>query len=168
MQRMFRRSALAIAVAALAAATLAGAPTASAGSCTAGVKTLTGGFQRTFCGPASVTVKVAGGTIELSQGNCAATSGYLAVNIGVFSSVQGTKPKPNYFGFEVGRVPGSTAAPAGRDGTYRSAVVMTLVYGGRSYSVIGAATATLSDNRTRGTVTGTTFTKQAISASFHC
>jgi hypothetical protein len=45
---------------------------------------------------------------------------------------------------------------------------MTLVYGGKAYSVIAGATATLSANRTRGSVTGPTLTKQPMSASFHC
>ena len=92
----------------------------------------------------------------------------MAVNIGVFSSVSDISKRPNYFGLDVGRVPGSSSPPAGKDGTYKSAIVMTFVYGGKAYSAAGGATATLAGNRTRGTVSGLTFTKQKISASFHC
>lgn len=170
---MTRRAAAAAAAIAATLATGAGAVApagapAAGGSCTPGVKTVTGGFERTFCGPAAVTVKLAGKTIKLSGGACEATSGYLAVDIGVFSSAAGSKSRPNYFGLDVGRVPGSTTAPAGKDGTYKTGIVMTMVYAGRAYSVVSGAVATLSANRTRGTVTGTTITRQAMSASFHC
>lgn len=150
------------------AGALGGAAPAGASSCKAGVKNVSGGFLRTFRGPATVSVKVAGRTFRLSQGDCESASGYLAVNIGVFSSVQRSKSKPNYFGLDVGRVPGSSSPPVNRDGTYKGAVVMTVVYGGNAYSLIGAATTTLSGNRSRGTVSGSTLTRQPISANFQC
>jgi hypothetical protein len=158
----------ALAIAAAIAAALAGATAASAGSCTPGVKTVSGGIERTFCGPGAVSVKLGGRTITLSQGTCARTSSYIAVNIGVFSTATASKSRPDYFGLDVGRVPGSSTPPAGKDGTYRSGIVMTLVYGGRAYTVISGASATLSANRSRGSVTGPTLTKQPMSASFSC
>ena len=164
-----RHAAAAAATLAIAAtAALGGAASATAGSCTPGVKTIKGGFQRTFCGPAKVTVKVGGRTITLSQGSCEKTSGYLAVNIGVFSSTPTPSSRPNYFGLVVGRAPGSSTPPAPRDGTYRSGIVMTMVYRGTGYSAVGNVTATLSGNRTRGVVTGTTLTHQTMTANFHC
>jgi len=150
------------------AAMFAGASSASAGSCRPGVKSVSGGIERTFCGSATVSVKLGGATITLSQGTCARTSSYISVNIGVFSTATASRSRPDYFGLDVGRVPGSNTPPAGADGTYRSGIVMTLVYGGRAYSVISGATATLAGNRGRGSVTGTTLTKQPMSASFSC
>jgi len=140
---------------------------AAASSCTPGVKNVSGGIERVFCGPAKVSVKLGGRTVALSQGSCVSGSAYLTVNIGVFSSLTSSKSRPNYFGLDVGRVPGSTTPPAGKDGTYRSGVVMVLVFDGTGYSLL-SATATLSHNRTQGTVTGTTLTKQTVTASFHC
>ena len=79
-----------------------------AGGCTAGVKTVGGVLTRTFCGPATVSFTIAGKTAKLSQGQCVATSSYLTVNIGVFTGPGAKSPRPNYFGLDVGRVPGST------------------------------------------------------------
>jgi hypothetical protein len=59
-------------------------------------------------------------------------------------------------------------SPASKDGTHRGAVVMTLVCGARAWTVIAGASATLSANRTRGSVSATTLTGQPMSASFHC
>jgi hypothetical protein len=161
-------AAVAAALAFAAAAPFGAANAVSALPCTSAVRTVPGGIERSFCGPAGVTVKLAGATITLRQGSCDRASSYIAVNIGVFSTATASKSRPDYFGLDVGRVPGSSTPPAATDGTYRSGVVMTLVYGGKAYSVIAGATATLSANRTRGSVTGPTLTKQPMSASFHC
>jgi hypothetical protein len=167
--RLRRRGGAAAAVAAavaLAALAGGGTATAAASSCKPGVKNVSGGIEDVFCGPAKATISLGGKTATVTQGNCVATSTYLTVNIGVFSNVTTSKSRPDYFGLDVGRTPGSTAPPAGKDGTYRSGVVMVLVFRSQEYSVLG--TATLSGKRTQGTVTGTTLTKQAVTAIFHC
>jgi hypothetical protein len=162
---------IAVVALALAGATLGGASSAAATSCTSGVKEVAGVIQRTFCGPASVSVKLGGETLTLSQGTCVASAKYLTVNIGVFTSSTAKKSRPNFFGLDVGRVPGTSSPPAGADGTYKRGIIMTLVYGGRAYSVdsdISATTATLAGNRTRGSVHGSTLARAPMSASFHC
>jgi hypothetical protein len=140
------------------------------GSCTAGVRTVGGTTERTFCGSAAVTVAVNGKMYKLSQGSCVATSTYLAVNIGVWSA-QRTGRKPNYFGLDVGAVPGTSSPPATKDGTYKAGINLAFNYGGQSYAVdslISPATATLQAGRTRGTVKGKTITGQQLTATFHC
>ena len=111
----------------------------------------TGGtLERTFCGPATVTVTVNGKSFKLSQGQCVTTSKYISVNIGVLLA-RATGKRPNYFGVDIGAVPGSTSSPAGKDGTYKSGIALALTYANKSYAVdsdIGPTTATLSGNRT--------------------
>ncbi len=124
---------------------------ARANACTAGVTSAGGGLKkRVFCGSARVVVKVAGKTITLSQGQCVATSKYLTVNIGTLYLGRTTKPKPNYFGLDVGQVPGMSTSPAGRDGTYKSGIELTVNYHNVPYIVIDGATATLKANRSQG------------------
>ena len=159
---------LAAGILALAVGTAAGGGTRTA-SCTAGVTTVHGVTRRTFCGPATATVKVAGKTFTMTPGECMVAPGYVNINIGVFTS-QLTGQKPDYFGLDVGNVPGSGNPPARKDGTYTKGVLMALDYSGTSYALDprDTATATLAGHRTRGTVTGTTLAGQAISVSFHC
>jgi hypothetical protein len=161
-----RTMAAAIAAGAMAASALGASP-AAAGGCTPGVKTVNGAMTRTFCGPATVSVTLAGRTFKLSQGQCARTATYLSLNIGVFTGPGAKSPRPNYFGLDVGRVPGGTGPAAGKDGTYTSGVIMSFVYGGKSNSAL-SATAVLAGNRTHGTVHGRTLTGQQVSATFHC
>ena len=124
-------------------------------ACTPGVKNVGGVTVRTFCGPAKATVKFGSKTLHYSGGSCTKTSKYVAVNIGTVVLGQTTKAKPDYFGLDVGQVPGSTAKPAPKDGTYTN-VVLALVYGGKAYFVSTTGTkVTLSDNRSKGTISGT-------------
>ena len=70
-------------------------------------------------------------------------------------SGQTTKKKPDYFGLDVGQIPGSTSKPAASDGKYKGGVV-AIDFGGKSYTVRGdALKITLSGNRTKGTLSGT-------------
>ena len=140
-------------------------------ACTAGVKTVGGATERTFCGPAKATIKVGSKSFTIVQGTCTATSAYLSVNIGTVVPGRTTKNKPNYFGLDVGRVPGTNSPPAGSDGTYTKGVILSAVYGGQSFAVdsdMSSTKALLSGGRKRGTVTGTTLTGQKLTASFHC
>jgi len=141
---------------------------ALASSCVAGVRTVAGVTQRTFCGPASVSVKINGRTVKLSQGLCVATTKYLSVNIGVWSGPGAkTKTEPNYFGLDIGQPPGGTTPPAGKDGTYTAGSILAFNYAGKSYAMF-KSTAVLRGNRTQGTVTGKALTGESIVASFHC
>jgi hypothetical protein len=142
----------------------------AAAACTSGAREVGGALERTFCGPATVTVTVNGKSFKLSQGQCVATPKYISVNIGVLLA-RPTGKRPNYFGLDVGAVPGSTSPPAGKDGTYKSGITLALTYANKSYTVdsdIGPTTATLSGNRTRGTVTGKALTGETLTAKFHC
>jgi len=139
-------------------------------SCTAGVRTVGGALERTFCGPATVSVSVNGRGYKLSQGSCVATPSYITVNIGVWSA-QRTGRKPNYFGLDVGAVPGTSSPPVRKDGTYKAGISLAFNYSGQSYAVdslVSPATATLQADRTRGTVAGKTITGQQLTATFHC
>ena len=123
-----------------------------------------------FCGPATVSVTVDGKTFKLGPGQCVTTPKYISVNIGVLLA-RATGKRPNYFGVDVGAVPGSPSPPAGKDGSYRSGITLVRTYANKSYAVdsdIGPTTATLSGNRTWGTVTGKAICGQTLAAKFHC
>ncbi len=106
--------------------------------------------------------------LTYAGGSCEKTSKYLSVNIGTVVLGQTTKPKPNYFGLDVGQVPGSTVKPAPKDGIH-TGVVLALVHGGTTY-VPAAATATLRANRSKGTISGTALLggKGKITGIFFC
>jgi hypothetical protein len=141
---------------------------ARARACSAGATTVGGLVKRTFCGGAKAVVRVAGKTLTLTQGQCVATPKYLSVNIGALYLGRTTKSKPNYFGLDVGRVPGTNALPAGKDGTYKSGIDFTVNYGNASYLILGGATVTLKGNRSQGTISGKTITGDELDATFHC
>ena len=97
----------------LAASTVAvAAPTASSRtSCTPGVTSVGGVQARVFCGPAKAKIHVNGKTLSFGGGDCERTSKYVSVNIGTVVLGQTTKKKPDYFGLDVGQIPGSTNKP---------------------------------------------------------
>jgi hypothetical protein len=146
---------------------LAGGTASGAHACVGGVRKVGAIQERTFCGPATASV-VADKVFTISQGNCVSTSKYFSLNIGSLYLGQTAKKKPNYFGLDVGRLPGSTAPPAGKDGVYTTGVVLAVEYGGKSYLVLKSLKATLSGNRTQGMVSGKTITGQLFTATFQC
>jgi hypothetical protein len=137
------------------AALALGSPASGARTaCTPGVKQLGGLNVRVFCGPAKATVHYGGKLFSFSQGQCEKTSQYVAVNIGTVVLGPTTKPKPNYFGLDVGKFLGSKSKAASKDGTYAGGV-LALAYGGKGYLVRGdTLKITLSGNRSRATFTG--------------
>jgi hypothetical protein len=172
---MRTRVALAVTGAVLAAAAgsagsaLAGRSAAGIQTCTAGTKQVGSVLERTFCGPARATVRLGGKTLRFTQGDCVITKPYVTVNIGVWAP--GASHPPNYFGVDVGRLPGTSFPPAAKDGTFKHGVALAFDYGGTSYSAVSEVlptTATLSSNRTRGTISGKTITGVPLSASFRC
>jgi len=139
-------------------------------ACTPGVKTVGGVSERTFCGPAKATVRFGPQTFHYSGGACEKTSKYVSVNIGTVVLGQTTKRKPDYFGLDVGSIPGSTAKPAPGDGTY-TGVVLALEHGGKAYLASPAGlTATLSGNRSKGTISGTALLGASgkVTGTFSC
>jgi hypothetical protein len=148
----------------------AASTTIAADACKSGSREVGGTLERTFCGPATVSVTVDGKTFKLGPGQRVTTPKYISVNIGVLLA-RATGKRPNYFGVDVGAVPGSPSPPAGKDGSYRSGITLVLTYANKSYAVdsdIGPTTATLSGNRTWGTVTGKAICGQTLAAKFHC
>jgi hypothetical protein len=148
------------------------APQAGArGTCTPGVKTVNGVTMRTFCGPAKATVHYGAKTFTFAQGRCDKTKDYVAVNIGTVVLGQTSKPKPEYFGLVVGKLPlGGGGTPAAKDGTYTNG---TLVFdhGGKAYLVNGTTLRiTLKGGRTRGTFSGSGLGAPApkITGTFSC
>ncbi len=141
----------------LAAASVAiGVPTAaSRPACTPGVISYGGAQARVFCGPAKATVHVGGKTLTFKSGSCERTSKYVTVNIGIVMLGQTTKTRPDYFGLDVGQIPGSKSKPASSDGRYKGGVV-AIDSGGKSYTVRGdTLKITLAGNRSKGTLSGT-------------
>ena len=139
----------------LAALTATAAPASLAGparsACMPGLTSFGGTQARVFCGPAKATVKIGGKTLSFKGGSCERTSKYLAINVGTVVLGTTTKKKPDYFGLDVGAIPGSTAKPAGRDGTYTGGVI-AIDFGGKPYLLRGdTAKITLSGGRTKGT-----------------
>ena len=68
-----------------------------------------------------------------------ATAQYVSVNIGTVVLGQTTRHQPNYFGLDIGRIPGSGSPPARKDGTYRSGTVLTVEYADKSYDVLSGS-----------------------------
>jgi hypothetical protein len=138
-------------IAAIAAAAPASPARLSRADCTPGVTTYGSTNARVFCGPAKATVRIGGKTLKFKGGSCERTSKYLSINIGTVVLGTTTKKKPDYFGLDVGAYPGSTAKPAGHDGTYSGGVI-AIDFGGKSYLLRGdTAKITLSGGRTKGT-----------------
>jgi hypothetical protein len=140
---------------------------AGAHACQAGVRKVAGVSEETFCGPATATVHVGGKTLSFSQGNCVKTTDYVSVNIGIVTLTQAAPHQPNYFGLDIGKIPGSGSPPARKDGSYRSGTVLTLEYANTSYDVLSGV-ATLKGNRSRGTVRGKTLTGLLLTGTFAC
>jgi hypothetical protein len=165
-------AAAATALSALAAGTaLAQGAATRASACTPSVRTVGGVQEKVFCGKAKATVKVGGKSFTISKGACIATPKYLTVNIGTLVLGHTTKPKADYFGLDVGRLPKTNTPTAGKDGTYTKTIFLAVNHGGVRYVVdtdFASGSVTLSGGRTRGTATGTTITGQVLTASFHC
>jgi hypothetical protein len=136
-------------------------------ACKAGVRKVDGVSEETFCGPATARVSLGGKKLTFVQGNCVRTIDYVSVNIGTLTFAQSARHQPNYFGLDIGRIPGSGSPPARKDGSYRKGTVLTLEYGNKSYDVL-AGVATLKGDRTRGTVSGKTVTGQLLTGTFDC
>ena len=143
-----------VALAALVLAVAASAPAAGARtSCSAGVKTVNGLTERTFCGPAKATVHFGAKTFSFKGGNCAKSGPYYAVNVGTVVLGITTKPKPNYFGLDIGK-PGTD--------------VLALDYGGKAYLVLGT-TLKVTRSGSHGTFSGTGFGgSPKVTGSFSC
>jgi hypothetical protein len=136
-------------------------------ACKAGMRKLNGVPAQTFCGPATARIRIDAKTFVFAQGNCVATPQYVSINIGTVVLAQTTRHQPNYFGLDIGRIPGSGSPPARKDGSYRSGTVLTAEYADKSYDVLSGV-ATLQGHRTRGTIKGDTFSGQALTGTFHC
>ena len=121
-------------------------------SCTPGVHPFGDVSARTFCGPAKATLVVGGRTIRFQGGSCQRGPAYLSLNIGTVVLGQTTKPRPDYFGLNVGKVPLFGGTPATHDGTF-PAEALAIRHANKSYSML-QATVTLAGGRSRGTYRG--------------
>ena len=127
----------------------------------------TGVSEETFCGPATAKVQIGGKTLSFSQGNCVKTADYVSVNIGTVVLAQTARHQPNYFGLDIGKIPGSGSPPARKDGSYRSGTVLTLEYANKSYDVLSG----VGDAQRRPLarhVRGKTVTGQSLTGTFNC
>lgn len=139
----------------------------SASSVACGNTTYKGVRARTYCGPASATVKVGGRTLTYRGGSCIRNR--VAVELGIGTMILDAKdpkgPLPRSFGISVGRIYG-VGQPAPQDGTSRSGM-LAYVDGGKRYAGAGLKAA-LSGSRTRGSFTRRLLTGQNVSGTFRC
>jgi hypothetical protein len=166
-ERLRRAGFVTLAALAVAAVGAGGGDAGRPAACKAGIHKLGGATVQTFCGPATARVAVGGRTFLFAQGNCVKSPTYVSVNIGTVVLGRTKGSQPNYFGLDIGRIPGSGAPPASKDGTYRKGTVLTLEYRGRSYDVL-AGVAKLQGRRSHGTVAGQAFSGQRVTGTFHC
>ena len=137
-------------------------------SCKAGVINFGGVQARVFCGPAKATVKTGGKTLKFSQGSCDKTSTYFNINVGTVVLGTPNKPKPNYFGVVVGKTFGTTAPPAGKDGTYKNGVI-AVVYASKGYAIrADMNTITLAKGRSKGSFKAVTLGGKTVTGTFSC
>jgi hypothetical protein len=151
-----KRTIIGVAVAALAAAAFATMSTQSvASSCVAGVKKINGVPARTFCGPATASVKLGGSSIAYKQGACSKSAVGFTINIGTVV-LGNLKKKPEYFGITVQGTAGAHANSG-----------VAVVHAGKSYAVLG--TVTLKAGLKSGTFSGKVFgSPTKITGSFSC
>lgn len=95
----------------------AGGPAAQ-DACKPGVITYGGTKALVFCGRAKAVLKAGGKTITIAGGRCELRQLYLRFDVGTKMLGPTSEPKPNYFGFAVGRTPGSAEITATKDGNY--------------------------------------------------
>jgi len=135
-------------------------------SCTPGVHPFGDVSARTFCGPAKATLVVGGQTIRFQGGSCQRGPAYVSLNIGTVVLGQTTKPRPDYFGLNVGKVPLFGGTPATHDGTF-PAQALAIRHANKGYSML-QATVTLQGGRTHGTYQGTIIGGGTGRGTFHC
>lgn len=155
MKRALVTSAL---VALMAAA--AGSGTGAAAACKSGVHKVGKVIYRTYCGPASASVKVAGKTHTFRNGSClrAGITHVFTMSIGKLTIGNG-KTRYSYFGLSV--------PTANHDGIYRRAVI-TWSIGGKRDSLSNVKLR-LSNNQTRGSFSGRAVGRRGrVTGSFRC
>jgi hypothetical protein len=155
MKRAFILAALVVLVAAA-----AGSGTGAAAACKPGAHKVGKVIYRTYCGPASASVKVAGKIYTFRNGSClrAGITRVFAMSIGKLTSRQG-KPRYSYFGV--------TVPSAKHDGVYRRAVI-TWSIGGKRYSLSNVKLR-LTNKQTRGSFSGRAVDGRGkVTGSFRC
>ena len=155
MKRAFILAALVVLVAAA-----AGSGTGTAAACKPGAHKVGKVIYRTYCGPASASVKVAGKTYTFRNGSClrAGITRVFTMSIGKLTSRKG-KPRYSYFGV--------TVPSAKHDGVYRRGVI-TWSIGGKRYS-LSNVTLRLTNKQTRGSFSGRAVGRRgAVTGSFRC
>ncbi|HEV7535038.1 MAG TPA: hypothetical protein VGP90_05345 [Acidimicrobiia bacterium] len=147
-----------------------GTPGGGPGDC--GVHEKNGIQTRTFCGQASATLSVNNQDVTFPAGECETTADYVSVNIGTI--VLGTGDKATalkattaYFGMNIGRTPSDDASKpaADKDGTFTASFAGN--DHGRAITVV-TGSVVLTSNRTKGTMSGTTLTKEPVTGRFSC
>jgi hypothetical protein len=150
-----KKTIIGVAVAALAAAAFATASAQSAAGCTAGVTKVGGVPARTFCGPATASVKIGAATVAYKNGECSRSSAGFTINIGTVV-LGNAKKKPEYFGITV----------QAKAGAHPNSAV-AVVHGNKSYAVLG--TVTLKPGLKSGTFSGKVFgSTSKLTGSFKC
>jgi hypothetical protein len=150
-----KKTIIGVAVAALAAAAFATTSAQSAAACTAGVTKVGGVPARTFCGPATASVKIGGATVAYKNGACSRSSAGFTINIGTVV-LGNAKKKPEYFGITVQAKAGAHSNSA-----------VAVVHASKSYAVLG--TVTLKPGLKSGSFSGKVFgSPTKLAGSFSC
>ena len=137
-----------------------------------GVHEKNGVQTRTFCGKATATLTMGDESVTFPGGECETTATYVSVNIGTVvlgtgAAATALKAATAYFGMNIGRTPGDDAAKAAadKDGSYP--ISFAANDHGRAVTVV-SGTATLTDNRTKGTMSGTALDQRPVTGRFSC
>jgi hypothetical protein len=136
-------------------------------ACTPGVRKVNGSLARVFCGPATVTVVVAGKRVFFRNGECERTAAYFTINVGIVGLDPNAKRRPDYFGITVGRTPFTTKSkPAGKDGAYVDPLI-AFTTRGEGYTLGKGARLVLRNGRRAGSFSGVAAGRR-VTGTFRC
>lgn len=155
-------------------------PSASAssdgGSSTAcGNGEIDGVTVRTFCGKGTATVTAGSTTLTLDSAECLVSANAVVINAGTIvlgfdDAAKAVKKKTHYIGIAFGNDPsqGLSGSAAGADGTFTGGVLTAQDNGNGVATRADTVTFTATDNRTKGSASGTTLTGQKVTATWSC
>lgn len=130
---------------------------------------------RTFCGKGTATVTAGSTTLTLDSAECLVSANAVVINAGTIvlgfdDAAKAVKKKTQYIGIAFGNDPsqGLSGAAAGGDGTFKGGVLTAQDNGTGVATRADTVTFTATDNRTKGSASGTTITGQKVTATWSC
>lgn len=130
---------------------------------------------RTFCGKGTATVTSGSTSLTLDTAECLVSANAVVLNAGTIvlgfdDAAKAVKKKTQYIGIAFGNDPsqGLSGSAAGADGTFKGGVLTAQDNGTGVATRADTVTFTATDNRTKGTATGTTLTGAKVTATWSC